>query len=477
MNQQHTPLFDALNKHIQHKPKSFHVPGHKNGQVFLDKGKPIFQDILSMDVTELTGLDDLHSPEGVIREAEDLLANAYHTNKSFFLINGSTVGNLTMILASFEEGDVVFVQRNCHKSILNGLKLAKLQPIFIEPEWNDDWKVAVGILLKSIQSAYTAYPEGKGVILTYPNYYGFAFDIKGIIDFCHVNKMLVLVDEAHGAHFIAGEPFPLSAIKLGADMVVQSAHKTLPAMTMASFLHVNSNRVAIERVKAYLQILQSSSPSYPLMASLDLARSYIAMYSDEDKHYLMEQLTIFKHELNKIPQLKVLTHSTSGDPLKIVIQSRDGLSGYDLQTRLESVGIYTELADPNNVLIIFPLLKKNDSFPTSGIIKSIKQVLAKKENNLVWKDTFHNKQKDSYSALTISYKEQLKRSHEIIPISETVGRCSAEMVIPYPPGIPLLMEGEEVTADVLEELTQLVNLGSRFHGGEFLSECKLKVYK
>lgn len=478
MNHQHTPLFDALYKHANQKPVSLHVPGHKNGQVFLQKGKSYYHNILSIDLTELTGLDDLHSSEGVIREAEALLTDAYKARQSFFLINGSTVGNLTMILSSFQEGDVVFVQRNCHKSILNGLKLAKLQPIFIDPDFNEEWQVAVGISMDSLANAYQANPQGKGVILTYPNYYGFAFDIKGIIDFCHLNEMIVLVDEAHGAHFIAGDPFPLSALELGADMVVQSAHKTLPAMTMASFLHVNSDRVQLETVKDYLQALQSSSPSYPLMASLDLARSYIATYSKEDKQYLMEHLSYFKNELNRISKLNILDHSNGGDPIKMVIQSKDGLSGYELQKRLESVGIFTELADPYNVLMVYPLLKKDESFPFLDELNRIELALKqeRKETTLV-KESLFKKRKNSYSKLTIGYKEQQKRSRAIIDISESLGKCSAEMVIPYPPGIPLLMEGEKITTDILEELEQLINLGSKFHGGEFLSDLKIKVYE
>lgn len=478
MNHQHTPLFDALYKHAKQQPLSFHVPGHKNGQVFLQKGKPYYQDILSIDVTELTGLDDLHSPEGSILEAENLLADAYNTRHSFFLVNGSTVGNLTMILSSFQEGDVVFVQRNCHKSILNGLKLAKLQPVFIEPEFNEEWRVAVGISMNSLAIAYQAYPESKGLILTYPNYYGFAFDIKESIDFCHQNNLLILVDEAHGAHFRAGNPFPLSAIDLGADMVVQSAHKTLPAMTMASFLHVNSDKVSIGLVKSYLQTLQSSSPSYPLMASLDLARSYIATYSYEDKLFLMERLRSFINELKKIPQLKILHHTAEGDPLKIVIQSTEGLSGYDLQGKLESAGIFTELADPFNVLIVFPLLKKDDHFSIIDITKRFEMAFYQEEkDSTLMKFTFFKKRKSDYSKLTIDYKEQQRLSQAIIPISEAIGKCSAEMVIPYPPGIPLLMEGEIITADILEELQQLIDHGSRFHGGEFLTDLKIKVFE
>jgi arginine/lysine/ornithine decarboxylase len=477
MNHQKTPLFDALQQHNKIRPISFHVPGHKNGSVFPQEASHFYNPLLLIDVTELTNLDDLHSPETVIQEAEALLADIYQSKQSYFLINGSTVGNLTMILASFKEDDIVFVQRNCHKSVLNGLKLAKLKPIFIEPDFNEEWKVPTGISRTSIEEAFHAYPTGKGVILTYPNYYGFAFDIKTIIDFCHSRNLVVLVDEAHGAHFIAGDPFPPSSLQLGADMVVQSAHKTLPAMTMSAFLHVNSERIPRDKVRFFLQALQSSSPSYPLMASLDLARSYIGTYSAKDKEYLRKQLKVFIKELKGISSINVLYHSTGGDILKIAIQSNKGLSGYELQKNLETAGIFSELADPHNVLLVFPLLKNETEFRLLEITNLFRMALEdprelSKSNSLIVQ-----KSKQILTCLSTGYKEQLETQSKVIPITDSIGTNSAEMVIPYPPGIPLLMEGEAITKEKVEELQLLMNLGARFHGGEYLTEQKIKVFE
>jgi arginine/lysine/ornithine decarboxylase len=478
MDHKKTPLFEALQQHNQVRPISFHVPGHKNGAIFPQEAGQFYHPLLSIDVTELTNLDDLHSPETVIKEAEVLLADIYQSKQSFFLINGSTVGNLTMILASFKEDDIVFVQRNCHKSVLNGLKLAKLKPIFIEPDFNEEWKVPTGISKALIEDAYQAYPEGKGVILTYPNYYGFAFDIKQIIDFCHSHDLVVLVDEAHGAHFIAGDPFPPSSLQLGADMVVQSAHKTLPAMTMSAFLHINSERIARDKVRFYLQALQSSSPSYPLMASLDLARSYIGTYSEKDKEYLRKQLKAFINELKGIASINVLYHSTGGDLLKIAIQSNKGISGFELQENLEKVGIFSELADPHNVLLVFPLLKSEADFRLLEITHLFKMALQESgEPNKSESYILQKKSKKTLTSLMIGYKDQVETPYKVIPISESIGKSSAEMVIPYPPGIPLLMEGEEITKEKVEELHQLMILGARFHGGAYLTEQKIKVFE
>jgi arginine/lysine/ornithine decarboxylase len=479
MDHQQTPLFEALQLHNKVRPISFHVPGHKNGGIFPQQAGQFYQPLLSIDVTELTNLDDLHSPETVIYEAEALLTDIYQSKQSYFLINGSTVGNLTMILASFKENDIVFVQRNCHKSVLNGLKLAKLTPIFIEPDFNEEWRVPTGISKASIEEAFQAYPTGKGVILTYPNYYGFAFDIKSIIDFCHLHDLVVLVDEAHGAHFIAGDPFPPSSLQLGADIVVQSAHKTLPAMTMSAFLHVNSERVSRDKVRFFLQALQSSSPSYPLMASLDIARSYIGTYSDIDKEYLKQQIKGFISELEGISSIRVLSHTTSGgDILKIAIQSNQGLSGYQIQKKLESVGVFTELADPNNVLLVFPLLKSKVEFRLFEITNSFKLALEKKATERTKSAKISiPKTKQTLTSLMVGYKVQEVTPCKIIPINESIGKSSAEMIIPYPPGIPLFMEGEEITVEKVEELHQLLFLGARFHGGAYLKEQKIKVFE
>jgi arginine/lysine/ornithine decarboxylase len=476
MDQHQTPLFNKLLQHHKLESISYHVPGHKNGMVLPHEARGYFGSLLSLDLTEITDLDDLHSPEGVIKEAEELLAAVYQAKQSFFLINGSTSGNLAMILASFSEGDTVFIQRNCHKSILNGLKLAKLNPIFIGPEYNEEWKVATGLSLANLIDAYQAYPEGKGVILTYPNYYGFTFDIKTIIDFCHSHNMQVLVDEAHGAHLAAGDPFPASSLVYGADLVVQSAHKTLPAMTMSSFLHINSHRVKVDRIKNYLQILQSSSPSYPLMASLDLARSYIGTYTEQDKQYFIHNRNLFINELKAIAEIKVLYHQSGGDLLKIALQSTQGLTGYELQKKLEVVKIYTELADPFNVLFVLPLLKNKTFYPLEETVNRIKEALSYSKGNTktitpVKRNFYH-----SFSSLALDYQTQAVAQTEINPIEESIGRISAEMIIPYPPGIPLLMEGEEITPEKVEDLLTLLNLGSKFHGGDYLPEGKLKVF-
>ncbi|WP_050613534.1 aminotransferase class I/II-fold pyridoxal phosphate-dependent enzyme, partial [Bacillus testis] len=369
MKQEHTPLYDALKRFADEKPVSFHVPGHKNGQVFLDKGNDYFGQILKLDGTELEGLDDLHEPEGVIKEAEELLSALYDSQQSFFLVNGSTVGNLAMVLGTCKAGDTVLVQRNCHKSIMNALELARVKPVFLSPRYNDEWGTAEEVEFTTVQSALDTYVDAKALILTYPTYYGIGEDLTETIHLAHEHGVQVLVDEAHGAHFIAGEPFMKSSLAMGADYVVQSAHKTLPAMTMGSYLHIGQNCRFPHNIKEYLQILQSSSPSYPIMASLDLARSFLGTLTKEDLDYTKSCIEAFKKELSALEGIKLLQPARgSADLLKAVLQSDGTYSGFTLQEELRKEHIYTELADIRNVLLVLPILKAGQDYPFEQMV-------------------------------------------------------------------------------------------------------------
>lgn len=474
--QKNIPLYNALREHLERNPISFHVPGHKYGTILNSRASGIFEGLLEIDATELTGLDDLHSPEGPIMEAEILLAELYQVQKSFFLINGSTVGNLAMIMAACGEDDLVLVQRNCHKSVLNALRLVKARPVFLEPEYNPEWKTAAGIGLDTVKQAFQHYPTAKALIVTYPNYYGMVYNLKEIIDEAHLLQIPVLVDEAHGPHFIIGEPFPPSAVQLGADIIVQSAHKTLPAMTMGSYLHFNSQLLDVTKLKDHLEMLQSSSPSYPIMASLDLARNYLASYSQTDLTYLVSEINRFKARLAEIPAIKIMDYQAqTGDFLKITIQSRCGLSGFELQKKLEALSVYTELADPYNVLLILPLLKKGQFYPLDEAGDRINQIL----KNLPVQDVSVGviAQSQKMSELAIPYKEMEQLKDKGISIKNGLGQVCAETIITYPPGVPLLYRGEKITEGKLNELNQLIESGARFQGGPTLKEGFIKVFE
>ncbi|MCK6208574.1 aminotransferase class V-fold PLP-dependent enzyme [Bacillus infantis] len=466
------PLYGRLLDHIGKDSISLHVPGHKNGLLY--KGsQEAYAEALKLDVTELSGLDDLHAASGAIKEAELLASKLYGAKESSFLINGSTVGNLAMILGTVKEGETVLVQRNCHKSVLNGIRLAKASPVFLGPEYNGDWGVAGGIAPGTVEKAISLHPDAKAIILTYPNYYGMVFDLQAIIHKAHQHGIPVLVDEAHGAHLIKMSRLK-SAVELGADFVVQSAHKTLPAMTMGAYLHYNSRLIGYEGAREYLQMLQSSSPSYPIMASLDGARHYLETFTEEDDKILLERIESFRRGLAVISGLLVLEYEEgAGDPLKVVIQP-EGLSGFELQSLLEDEGIYPEMADPYNVVFVLPLLKKDMDFPFKEIIFKTEKAMSGKRKGQTAKVNYF--QKPSVSTLAVNAQDLMGMSRKAVSMEEAAGKICAELIIPYPPGIPLLFPGEVISEEDVKSIRLLQASGARFQGGSYLDKNQISIY-
>jgi arginine decarboxylase len=471
MNEQMKPLVRALSQFKEKRPISFHVPGHKNG---LLSGLPEeIKPALQYDLTELEGLDDLHEPTGVIREAEQQLSALYQSERSFFLVNGSTVGNLAMMYTACRPGDTVIVQRNAHKSIFHAIELTGAIPVFVSPGWDDHTKTPGAVRFAKVKEAIEAYPHAKAVVLTYPTYHGVAgSELADIIQFSHEQGIPVLVDEAHGAHFVAGNAFPRSAFELGADVVVHSAHKTLPAMTMASFLHIRSTFISPVRIAHYLGMLQSSSPSYLLMASLDDARAYLESYNVEDQRELLKNRQTFIDNLLTIPTLQIVE---TNDPLKLLLRV-DGYSGFELLSRMEAEGIFAELADPFQALLVLPLLKKGKVYPFDESVQKIAAAVAglpvrevgEAMDELIPLD-------EGLSTLTYHPQELNGRDVEWKPIEETVGRVTAASIIPYPPGIPLLLGGETVTERHVALLLQYLQVKARFQGAIRANDRQIQV--
>ncbi|TFE01899.1 aminotransferase class I/II-fold pyridoxal phosphate-dependent enzyme [Jeotgalibacillus sp. R-1-5s-1] len=466
MNHSNQPLVEALAAHQNRHPVSFHVPGHKNGSV----ADQAFGQLLGWDQTELTGLDDLHAPEEVIRDAQALLCDYYQSKQSYFLVNGSTVGNLAMILASCRAGDRVFVARNAHKSVMNACSLAQVKPVYLMPDVHAESQTPSGISPDRLRQAVQTYPDVKVIVLTYPSYYGHTGQMAELVKVAKEAGLTVLVDEAHGAHFsLPG--FPESSLAFGADVVVQSAHKTLPAMTMGSFLHVNSEVVSVAKVERYLGMLQSSSPSYPIMASLDMARSYVATYSEKDAAHFHEVRSAFIERLRQITDVSVIE---AEDPLKLMIRVA-GLDGYRLQKRYEAHGIFSELADPLQVLWMLPLLKEGQLYEAEldRAVEALKNITAEKMDGPAVKQLVLEEEPFFEPAFTID--EAVDLAVEMVDLDHVTGRLAAESVIPYPPGIPFILPGERMTGRKVQQLRDIVQSEMRFQGGAFLIEGKLKV--
>nr|WP_082927056.1 aminotransferase class I/II-fold pyridoxal phosphate-dependent enzyme [Paenibacillus tuaregi] len=272
------PLVFALAEYADKRNASFHVPGHKDGRVLCNRpeGDRFYRQIAQIDGTEITGLDDLHHPEGVIAEAQERAARLFGAEASYFLVGGSTAGNLGLILTVCSApGDVLLVQRNVHKSVIHGLMLAGAKAVFLAPEADPASGLSIIPSADTVREALRRYPDAKGLLVTHPNYYGMGGDLAALAELCHGSGVPLLVDEAHGAHFGLHPELPGSALAAGADGVVQSTHKMLSALTMGAMLHVQGSLIDRELLRQRLAMVQSSSPSYPIMASLDLSRSYL----------------------------------------------------------------------------------------------------------------------------------------------------------------------------------------------------------
>ena len=467
------PIVEAMQRFYESQNISFHVPGHKHGA--LSELPRAFIDVMKFDYTELSGLDDYHHPEGIIEEAQVLLAKTYSAQHSYFLVNGSTVGNLAMVYATCREGDRVLVQRNAHKSIFNALELVGALPIFLTPEWDEVTHTATHISMATVKGAIEQYSDAKAIILTHPTYYGVTNPTMfEVIRMAHSYGIPVLVDEAHGAHFIATDEFPMSALEMGADVVVQSAHKTLPAMTMGSYLHIHSKLVSKDKVNRYLRMLQSSSPSYILLASLDDARQYIGTYAREDYQLFLKTRMQFVESLRTIKSLEVIEVD---DPLKLLLRVSK-YTGYSLQKQMEHEGVYVELADPEQVLLILPLLKARHQFPYAEIrmkIKSAVEKCLKLQRDKIDIDYSHELQ--ALSTLAVSYHDLQNKEEEFILYTKAAGRICAGMVIPYPPGIPLFVRGEQITTTKLKMLADYLASGAMIQGEHDLGNKHLLVLK
>ncbi|MFC4558530.1 aminotransferase class I/II-fold pyridoxal phosphate-dependent enzyme [Virgibacillus kekensis] len=454
MKQRSMPLFDKLIQFSESSPVSFHVPGHKNGEIIPDRAKKYLQEIMAIDMTELTGLDDLHAPHGVIAEAQSLAADYFGADHTYFLVGGSTAGNLAMILSVCTSGDEVIVQRNAHKSIFNGLELSGASPVFIAPEFDETANRYTAPALQSVKKAIETYPDAKALILTYPDYFGTTYDIKTMIELAHAYNIPVLVDEAHGVHFSVSDQLPESALELGADVVVHSAHKMAPAMTMASYLHWKDGLVSRESLSHYLQMVQSSSPSYPLMASLDIARQFLATMKTEEVNKILVSVEQVSHILQATDYWEI---HPSNDPLKITLQMKKGKSAKATADFFEEEGIHPELVTYKQLLLVHGLAPFKN---TSRLKKAVKHVNERLKNTVNHATIEEGSLfPEPIQQLAHSYQEMRRRSTINLPIHQASGHVAAEAVIPYPPGIPLILKGERITETHIEMIGQLMQQG------------------
>lgn len=440
------PLVDGVLKYVDKGDISLSMPGHKGGLGFSEtiEGKRILKKLIKCDVTEVDGLDNLHHPQGIIQEAQELLRKLYGSNKSYFLVNGSTSGNLAMIFSSFNEGDKIIVERNCHRSIFNGIIMRKLKPIYIKSEINSKYNAPLSIDMEHFLYCIKENKDAKGIIITYPNYYGVCADLSTVVKEAKRFNMKVLVDSAHGAHFGANSKLPKSAVELGADMVVMSSHKTLPSLTQTAYLHVMST-ANIEKVDFYVSAFTSTSPSYLLMCSMDYARFFLDTKGKEAYGKLLIITERYKQMINKIKGLHVIGEEDINadkediklriDGSRYILNIEKGYSGHKLFQYLNNNGFTAEMSDNSNVILIFSPFNIEEDF--QKLYETLKVC-----NLQQLEDGYKGRISFELPEVELLPYEVMDKGKKRVRLKDSLGNISSANIIPYPPGIPLIMMGE-----------------------------------
>ena len=448
------PIIDALLKYRDESNLYFAMPGHKAGRVYenIEEGKIFLNNLIRFDLTEVDGLDNFHDADGIIKEARDELSKYYGSKKSYFLVNGSTYGNMIMIFSVFDENDKIIVERNCHKSIYNSIILRKLRPIYIKNKVSNIYDAPFSIDKEHLLSMIEKNKDAKGIVLTYPNYYGICADLEEIIEKARKYNIKILIDGAHGAHFgVVGE-LPKSAVKLGADIIVHSAHKTLPSLTQTSFLHVN-NEELIDNVDYYTSIFSTTSPSYMFMASMDFSRYYLEKYGKDDYSKLINLCEEYRLKINNIGfyhligQADILKNNDNNnvyiDKSRYIINVPKGYSGHKLLDYLKLNKIQAEMSDHRNVILIFGTNNDRKDFET------LYQILKRCDFNKLKDIDISIKNIEIPEMLLLPW-EVREREMETVCLNDALGRVCGKSIIPYPPGIPLIMPGEIISEEIID---------------------------
>lgn len=477
------PILKSIKEYADSKVLPLHMPGHKRGKIFDRLGLGHLMDnIIEMDTTEVPGIDNLHSPQGAVLEAQNLAARAFGADHTFFLVNGTTSGIYAMIMAATKPGDKILIPRNAHRSAVSGTILGKLHPVYMLPEIDPYMEIPMGIKPSTVEKALEQNPDAKAVFITNPTYYGACSDLEQISKVVHDRGKLLLVDEAHGSHFIFHPKLPISAMKAGADMAAQSTHKTLTAMTGSSMLHVREGSVDIEKLRFFLQLVQTTSPSHVMLASLDAAR-YIM---EKNGHMLLDECIEYsnkvRNEINaKTPFycLGIDKKDNYGiydiDPTRITVCLRGGgISGVKGEEILRSrYNIQLEMSDIHNIVAI-----TSAADDKSVYMKLLEAILDMKSYANSREIECNLAKLPSISPVSsMPPYEALYHEVESVDVKDCLGRISADMAVPYPPGIPVIMPGEMIDKSVIEFLNQCIDAGIKVSGLSDHRFRKIKVIK
>lgn len=477
--QNRAPVYEALLEYREKKIVSFDVPGHKQG-----KGNPELTEFLgkqcmSVDVNSMKPLDNLCHPISVIKEAEELMADAFGAAHAFFMVNGTSSAVQAMVMSVCKSGDKIIMPRNVHRSSINALIVCGAIPIYINPGVNKELGIPLGMSVDDVKNAVRENPDAKAIIVNNPTYYGVCSNLREIVKIAHSAGMKVLVDEAHGTHFYFGDYMPLSAMSVGADMAAVSMHKTGGSLTQSSALLLGKD-MNEGYVRQIINLTQTTSASYLLMASLDISRKNLALNGKEIFEKVTSLASYGREEINKLGGLYAFSRELINgdtvfdfDPTKISVHTRDiGLAGIEVYDILrDKYEIQIEFGDIGNILAIVSVGDRILNIERLiSALSEIKRLYSKNPAGMLDHEYIEPKVVCSPQQAFYSNKIQL-------PLNDTLGKVCAEFVMCYPPGIPILAPGELITKDALEYIIYAKAKGCNLTGAEDMNTEKLNVMK
>lgn len=451
-------LYDKLIEYNKSDYYGFHMPGHKRNEKMFGTRLPY-----GIDITEIDGFDDLHHAETLIKDQEERAARLYKAEETHFLVNGSTVGILSAILGVTNRGDKILVARNCHKSVYNAMELNGLRPIYIYPEYEKDLQINGEVSGEKIEILLNENPDVKAVMIVSPTYDGVLSNVEKIAQIVHKRGIPLIVDEAHGAHFGFHPYFPENSNVKGADIVIHSVHKTLPSLTQTALIHINGEIVDREKVRKYLHMLQSSSPSYILMASIDRCMELLESEGDTLFELYVQRIDVLRTELQGLKHLEILQTEQFDRSKFLISVKKTGITSKKLaDILLHTYHLQMEMTGGTYVLAMTALGDTKEGF------ERLKRALFEIDQSLSDEKQEDHLPVELPKLPLVCTNEEIERkkcgNEELILWKASIGRISTEYAYVYPPGIPLIVPGEQITQEAIQVLALYAELGFSVEG-------------
>lgn len=476
-SQSEAPVLDAMKQHLQNRVVPFDVPGHKGGRGTKELTDFLGLSCLKADVNSMKPLDNLCHPVSVIKDAQELAAEAFGAENAFFIVNGTTGSVQAMIMAACKAGEKIIMPRNVHRSAINALVVNGAIPVYVNPGTNKKLGIPLGMSVENVSKAIMENPDAKAILINNPTYYGVCSDLREIVRLAHENGMLALVDEAHGTHFYFGENMPVSGMSAGADMAAVSMHKTGGSLTQSSLLLCGKN-ISAGYIRQIINLTQTTSGSYLLISSLDIARKNLALNGREIFRKTVQYAEYARSEINKLGGYYAFGSELCGsdsffsfDPTKLSIHTRDiGLAGIEVYDILrDEYNIQIEFGDIGNVLAI--ISAGDRALEIERLISSLSEIkrLYSRDKAGMFDHEYIDPQ------VIMPPQNAFYGYKKSIPITESSGYICGEFVMCYPPGIPILAPGEKITGDIINYILYAKEKGCMMTGTQDINIENINV--